>query len=183
MVVSTECFPGSSVIPRSERSPGEGIGYPLQYSWASLVAQTVKNPPAMQETWVQSLCWEDPWRREKLPTSACLWGEFHGQEEPHRQATVHGVSKSLTRLSDFHKVRIWTLGYLLLHWFIPLCSSPLLESHGKTGWQFMRDCERGKTILGLKEELEMKAWPGKATICGQSHPMTHRLLSCSPVLI
>ena len=42
--------PGS--IPGSGRSPGEGIGYPLQYSWASLVAQLVKNPPAMQETWV-----------------------------------------------------------------------------------------------------------------------------------
>ena len=34
------------------RSPGEGIGYPLQYSWASLVAQLVKNLPAMWETWV-----------------------------------------------------------------------------------------------------------------------------------
>ena len=40
--------PGS--IPRLGRSPGEGIDYPLQYSWASLVAQTVKNPPAMQES-------------------------------------------------------------------------------------------------------------------------------------
>ena len=49
--------PGS--IPGSGRSPGEGIGYPLQYSWASLVAQLVKNPPAMRETWVQSLGWED----------------------------------------------------------------------------------------------------------------------------
>ena len=42
--------PGS--IPGSGRSAGEGIGYPLQYSWASLVAQLVKNPPAMQETWI-----------------------------------------------------------------------------------------------------------------------------------
>ena len=47
-------------IPGSGRSPGEGIGYPLQYSWASLVAQMVKNLPAMWETWVQSLGWEDP---------------------------------------------------------------------------------------------------------------------------
>ena len=43
-----------------EDPAGEGTGYPLQYSWASLVAQLVKNPPAMQETWVQSLGWEDP---------------------------------------------------------------------------------------------------------------------------
>ena len=41
-----------SSIPGSEKSPGEGIGYSLQYSWASLVAQIVKNPPAMWETWV-----------------------------------------------------------------------------------------------------------------------------------
>ena len=49
--------PGS--IPGSGSSAGEGTGYPLQYSGASLVAQTVKNPPAMQETWVRSLDWED----------------------------------------------------------------------------------------------------------------------------
>ena len=41
-----------SSIPGSGRSPGEGIDHPLQYSWASLVAQVVKNLPAMQETWV-----------------------------------------------------------------------------------------------------------------------------------
>ena len=57
-----------SSIPGLGRSPGEGIGYPLQYSWASLVAQLVKNPPTMQETWVQSLGWEDPLRRERLLT-------------------------------------------------------------------------------------------------------------------
>ena len=55
--------PGS--IPGSGRSPGEWIGYLLQYSWASLVAQPVKNPPAMWETWVQSLGWEDSPREAK----------------------------------------------------------------------------------------------------------------------
>ena len=50
-------FPGS--IPGLGRSPGEGNGYPLQYSWASLVDQLVKNRPAMQETWVPSLGGED----------------------------------------------------------------------------------------------------------------------------
>ena len=44
-----------SLIPGSGRSPGEGIGYLLLHSWASLVAQLVKNLPAKQETWVQSL--------------------------------------------------------------------------------------------------------------------------------
>ena len=52
-------------IPGLGRSPGEGICYPLQYSWASLVAQMVKNPPAMQETWVRSLGWKDPLKKGK----------------------------------------------------------------------------------------------------------------------
>ena len=47
------------LIPGSGSSPGEGIGYPIQYSWASLVAQLVKNPPAMQETPVLFLGQED----------------------------------------------------------------------------------------------------------------------------
>ena len=55
--------PGS--IPGSGRSAGEGIGYPLPCSWASLVAQLVKDPPAMRETWVQSLGWEDPLEKGK----------------------------------------------------------------------------------------------------------------------
>ena len=42
----------SSLIPGSGRSPGEGIGFPLQYSWASLVAQSVKNLSAMREIWI-----------------------------------------------------------------------------------------------------------------------------------
>ena len=94
-------FPGSSagkestcnagdpgLIPGWERSAREGISYPLQYSWASLVAQLVKNPPAMWETQVEKgtaihssiLAWRIPW-------TVCI---------------VHGVAKSLTRLSNFH---------------------------------------------------------------------------------
>ena len=46
---------------------------------ASLVTQTVKNLPAMQQTWVRSLGWEEPWRRERLLTAVLLPGEFHGQ--------------------------------------------------------------------------------------------------------
>ena len=78
-------FPGSSAgkesafntgnpssILGSGRSAGEGIGYPLQYSWASLVAQLVKNPPSMQETWVQSLGWEDPLEKGKATHSSIL---------------------------------------------------------------------------------------------------------------
>ena len=53
------------MIPGLGRSAGEGIGYPLQYSWASLEAQPVKNLPAMWESWVRSLGWEDPLEKEK----------------------------------------------------------------------------------------------------------------------
>ena len=59
-------YPG--LTPRLGRSAGEGIGYPLHYSWASLVAQLIKNLPAMWETWVQSWVGKIPWRRERLPT-------------------------------------------------------------------------------------------------------------------
>ena len=54
------------------RSPGEGIGYPLQYSWASLVAQLEKNPPVMRETWIRSLGWEDPLEKGKATHSSIL---------------------------------------------------------------------------------------------------------------
>ena len=72
------CIAGDpSLIPGSGRSAGEGIGYPLQYSWDSLVAQLVKNPPAMWETWVRSLekgkatqssilAWRVPWTIESM---------------------------------------------------------------------------------------------------------------------
>ena len=83
--VLVEGFPDSSVgkesacnvgdpglIPRSGRSAGERIGYPLQYSWASLVAQLVKNPPAMEETCVPSLGWEDPLEKVKATHSSIL---------------------------------------------------------------------------------------------------------------
>ena len=55
-----------SSIPGLGRSTGEGVGYPLQDSWASLVAQLVKNPPALWETWVQSLGWEDPLEKKGM---------------------------------------------------------------------------------------------------------------------
>ena len=60
------------MISGLERSAGERIGYPLQYSWATLVAQLVKNPPAMWETWVQSLDWEDPLEKGKATHSSIL---------------------------------------------------------------------------------------------------------------
>ena len=59
-------------IPGSGRSPGEGIGYPFQYSWASQVAQLVKNLPAMWETWVLSLGWKDALEKRTVAQSSIL---------------------------------------------------------------------------------------------------------------
>ena len=85
-----------------EDSPGEGIGYPLQYSWASLVAQLVKNLPAMQGTCVRSLGWEESLEKGKATHSSILaW------------RTPWTVEKSGTRLSDFHFHQCRS------HWFYP----------------------------------------------------------------
>ena len=94
MILTFMGFPGSSVgkestcnagdpslIPGSGRSTGEVIGYPLQYSWAFLVAQLVKHLTAMQETWVRSWLGRH-WRRERLPTPVFWPGEFHGLYSP-----------------------------------------------------------------------------------------------------
>ena len=59
-------------IPGSGISPREGNSYPLQYSLASLMAQLLKNPPAMRETWVQSLGWEDPLEKGMAMHSSIL---------------------------------------------------------------------------------------------------------------
>ena len=60
------------MTPRLGRSTGEGIGYPFQSSWASLMAQLVKNPPAVRETWVRFLGWEDPLEKEKATHSGIV---------------------------------------------------------------------------------------------------------------
>ena len=73
-----------SSIPGSGRSPGEGIGCPLQYFGASLVAQTVKNPPATLETWVQSLDWEDTLEKGTANHPSTLAWRIPRTEEPGR---------------------------------------------------------------------------------------------------
>ena len=105
-------FPGSSLgkestcnagdpglIPGLGRSLGEGIGYPHQYSWASLVAQLVKNLPAMWKTWVQSLGWKDPLEKGKIIHSS-------SDLENSMDCIAHGVTNSRTQLSNFHYVTI-----------------------------------------------------------------------------
>ena len=73
-----------SSIPGSGRYPGKGIGYPLQYSWASRVAQLVKNPPAIRETCVQSLDWEDTLEKGTATQSGILPCRIPWTEKPGR---------------------------------------------------------------------------------------------------
>ena len=119
-------------IPELGRSAGEGIGYPLQYSWVSVVPQLVKNVPAIWETWDQSLGWEDlekwkathssilawriPWTVQSMGSqSQTDWAIFtftslvKARDSMHRRAqwaTVHRATKSQTwlRMSDKHIV-------------------------------------------------------------------------------
>ena len=82
-----------SSIPGSGRSPREGIGYPFQYSWVSLVAQMIKNLPAMQEAWVQYLGWEVPLEEGMATHSSTLAWRIPMDKGTWR-AIVHGVAKS-----------------------------------------------------------------------------------------
>ena len=85
--------PGS--ILGSGRSTGEGIGYPLQHSWASLMAQLVRIPPAMRETGFDPCVGKIRWRRDQLPTP-------YSSLENSPDCVVSGVAKSWTRLREFH---------------------------------------------------------------------------------
>ena len=79
------------LIPGLGRYTGEGIGCPLQYSWAFLVAQLVKNLPALQDTWIGKITWT----RERLPIPD------YGLKSS-AEYIVHWVSKNWTQMSDFH---------------------------------------------------------------------------------
>ena len=97
-------MPGDpSLIPGLGRTAGKGIDYPLQDSSASLVAQLVKNPPAIQMTWVDPWVGKIPWRRE-WPATSIFWpGEFHGLYSPwgHKELdTTEQLSLSLHSYSD-----------------------------------------------------------------------------------
>ena len=80
------------MIPGLGQSPGEGIGYPLQYSWASLVTHLVKNSPTMWETWIRSLGWEDP-LEESMVTQSNILAWRIAMDRGAWKATVHGVAK------------------------------------------------------------------------------------------
>ena len=124
-----------SSIPGLGISAGEGIGYPLQYSWTSLVAQLVKNLPAMRETWVWSLGWEDlekgkaihssilAWRIPWIAWNLCPWG--------HKELdTTKRLSLSCSNTDDLFFVFFHF--YFILFFFSGFCHTLTWISHGYT---------------------------------------------------
>ena len=109
--------PGS--IPGLGRSSGEGIDYPLHYSWASPVAQLVKNLLQCRRPGFDPCVRKIPWRKERLPTPVSWSGEFHGQY-------IHGVTKSQTWQSDFH--------FYLMNLFIFLTNGWIFFYPRDTAW-------------------------------------------------
>ena len=100
-------FPDSSVGKESACNAGERIGYPLQYPWASLVVQLVKNLPAMWENGFDPWLGKIPWRTEQLPTPVFWPGEFHGLCSPwgHEQFSLSIMSDSLRPCGPQHTSR------------------------------------------------------------------------------
>ena len=118
------------LIPGLGRSPGEGIGYSLQYSWASLVAQMVKNLPEMQETWVQSLGWEDP-LEESMATQSSMLAWRIPMDRGAWWATVHGCTElHTTKRSTGRREDKALVTQLCLTLCDPMdCSSPGFSVH------------------------------------------------------
>ena len=149
LVKQCACKGGDSgSIPGTGRSPGEGIGYPLQYSWVPLVVQSVKNPPAMQETWVWSLGWEDPLEEGMATHFSSLSGESPWTREPgglrftgsqrvrHYWATKHSTAQHCTAKGNFTLSKLLlAIGYtpsktndLLTAWYLSWKSLHLIIS-------------------------------------------------------
>ena len=117
--------------PRSGRSTGEGIGYPLQCSCTSLVAQMVKNSPVMQGTWVNTWVGKIPWRRRGLPTPVFFAGEFHGQSNLAGYSPWGQKELDMTVRLSFYMMekrkKCWTnLALNLINFFVS-CTIVILE--------------------------------------------------------
>ena len=101
-----------SLIPGSGRSPGEGIGNPLQYSWASLVTQLVKNLPTMWEAWIQPLGSEDPPEKGKATHSSILawripWSHKESDTTERLSLSLYCVQSSIRKCEDRHMKIVW----------------------------------------------------------------------------
>ena len=115
------CIAGDlSSITGSERCPGEGIGYSLQHSWASLVTQLVKNMPAMPETWVQSLGWEDSLEKGKATYSSILAWRIH-------RGRYNWMTFTSTHITYGHCPFLFFNEFYLWEWVALLILLPILE--------------------------------------------------------
>ena len=109
-----------NLIPGSGRSTGEGIGYPLQYSWALLVAQLVKNPAQHGRTGFHPWFGKIPWRRERLPTPVFQPGEFHGLysswgcKELDMMVTFTSLQALILCLNGYLLLALWALSSRVL---------------------------------------------------------------------
>ena len=118
-VKKSACSAGDpSLIPESGRSPGEGIVYALQYSWVSLVSQMVKNPTAIQQTWVRSLGQEDPLEEGMARHSSSLAQKIPWTEKPGGLQSIR--SQSWTRLNNY-ACRVPTVTPHLVYGEIIIC--------------------------------------------------------------
>ena len=188
-VVSIKGFPGSSAgkesacsagdpgsIPGSGRSPGEGIGYPLHYSWASLVAQMVKNLPAVCETWDRYLDWEDR-LEEGMATHSSILAWRIPKDRRAWCGSVQGVAKSWIQLSHWtqhtHSLQItsWVgLGNLSSTLFF-FCHTMQHAGSWFSDQDGPMPCALGDGNLNLwttrevlPSTLESKCCPGTATV-------------------
>ena len=104
-------------IPGSGRSPGEGIGYPLQYSFTSFGAQLVMNTPAVWETWVLSLGWEDPLEKGKAtPSSILAWRIPYSPWGRKESDTTERLKKKHTNPLSIHllkDIQVVSMSWLL----------------------------------------------------------------------
>ena len=98
----------NSSIPGLERSVGEGIDYPVQYSPVSLVAQMIENPPAMRETWVWYLGWEDSLEKGTVTHSSILAWRTPWTEEPGRPQSMGCKEFDTTERLSLHFIpKLW----------------------------------------------------------------------------
>ena len=144
-------------IPGSGRSPGEGIGYPLQYSWASPVAQMVKNPSAMQETWVLSLGWEDPLEKGLATHSSILC-----LKNPHGQRSLEGHSSWGRKESD------------TAEWLSPAQRTHIWASLVAHGWRVQLPMQEMAWSLDREDPLEKEMATHSSILAWRIHPMDGR---------
>ena len=109
-------------------SPGEGIGYPLHYSWASLVAQLVKNPPAMGESGLRSLGWEDPLEKGKSTHSSILAWRI-----PWTVYSPRGCKESDT--TEQLSLSLWSFQVALMVKNLPANSGDIKDAGRPLGWE------------------------------------------------